>query len=89
MPIPGKRTLKARSVISIFFGMMSLFSLAYTPSPKAAVRSGCAWYSGIKYYTDATLTTQCGFRTYWCDGTESQAGCETEYAKVLTCTCRE
>ncbi len=89
MPEVGKRVLNGRSVVSIFFGMVSLLTLAYPPSPKAATRSGCVWYAITRYYTDATLTTQCGFHTYWCDGTDTQDGCETEYIKVLTCTCRE
>lgn len=88
MPSLRKRTSKGRFVVSILLGMMILFSLASTPSPKATA-STCVAYLNIKYYTDATLATQCGGHWYNCDGTDWQGGCETEYTRVFTCTCEE
>jgi len=86
---PGRRVSKGRSAVSIFFWTISLFSLAYPPSPRAAARDGCFWYLVTRYYTTANFSAQCGYHTYWCDGTDTQEGCVTEYTRVLTCTCRE
>ena len=83
-----KRTLKGRSVASILFGV-ALFAFAYSAPPKAAARAECAWYLTLRYYTDATLTTRSGTRTYMCDGSETLVGYETEYVTGVTCTCRE
>jgi hypothetical protein len=34
----------------------------------------CFWWKGIRYYTDATYTVQCGSRNYYCDGTVGTSG---------------
>lgn len=58
-----------------------------TPSPNASAGVGCVWYWRARYFTDATMTTQCGMTAYMCDGEVAQGGCVTEYVITYTCEC--
>lgn len=55
--------------------------------PETSAKRDCYWYRREKYYTDATYTTFCGMKTYFCEGTVGRSGCVTLYATVETCEC--
>jgi hypothetical protein len=80
---------RSRILLATIIGMLALFSLIYTPSPKASTRMQCQWYKNINYFTDATYTTQCGYTVYFCSGGAGHGGCFTSYTTTGYCDCEE
>jgi hypothetical protein len=59
------------------------------PDAIAKTSANCFWYQSFTYYTDASHTTSCGVRVYFCDGEVGQAGTITQYFSVKYCDCIE
>ncbi|ATB49312.1 hypothetical protein [Corallococcus macrosporus] len=55
-------------------------------SPSLATREDrllCLSDFAVRYYSDATYTTQVGYETCWCGGTPQREGIRTSYRQVL------
>lgn len=91
MSHPQSRRPQARPFAFALAALMILFSLVYTPSPKAkaSARQGCMWYQSITYYTDASHSTMCGGTTWFCDGETGHGGCWTQHYTVNYCECSD
>jgi hypothetical protein len=59
------------------------------PEIIAKTSANCSWFQAFTYYTDASHTTVCGARVYFCDGEVGQGGTVTQYFSVRYCDCIE
>ncbi|MBV9209546.1 MAG: hypothetical protein JOZ52_02895 [Acidobacteria bacterium] len=61
-----------------------------TPSSKLKVRAS-GDETHITYYTDASMTTQCGYTIILCQGWHAHHGCTTSYYTIsyFPCECDE
>lgn len=50
-------------------------------------KENCFWYQSRAYFSDATLTTQVGTRTWFCDGSVGTGGPVTPYYVDQFCEC--
>ena len=71
-----RRPIWRRAMLPLF----TLVAAALLATAGAAPRTSARIQEhDIYYFTDATLTTQCGWKVYTCYGTVKQSGCVTPY----------
>jgi hypothetical protein len=89
MSTQAKRLMKRRIHMALLLVAM-LFLLVTSSAPRrTSAQSGCLWRARVKYYSDASMTYQCGSTIYLCDGTVTHSGCYTDYVTILECQCAE
>jgi hypothetical protein len=89
MSTQAKSLLKSRIVVALLAVTMVFIFFASSATPKASAVQQCFWYQRTVYYTDASLTTQCGVTVWFCDGETGHGGCWTAYTKTEECECIE
>ncbi|HXD32226.1 MAG TPA: hypothetical protein VN643_13975 [Pyrinomonadaceae bacterium] len=81
-----KKFVRTRVLIVILALVVIVFSLMAAPSSRVRVRAN-GDETHITYYTDATLTTQCGYTIILCQGWQAHNGCTTPYYTVSYTPC--
>ncbi len=86
----AKKFVRARVLVTVFALAVMLFALLAAPPSRVRVRAN-GDETHITYYTDATLTTQCGYTVILCQGWRAHNGCTTPYYTVtyVPCQCDE
>jgi hypothetical protein len=85
-----KRFVRPRVLVMTFALAVMLFSLLAAPPSRVRVRAD-GQETHITYYTDATLSTYCGYTVILCQGWHTHNGCTTPYYTVtyIECQCDE
>jgi hypothetical protein len=89
MSTQAKSLLQSRIVVALLAVTMVFSFFASAATPKASAVQQCGWYLRVRYFTDASLTTQCGVTVWSCDGETGHGGCWTSYTKMEDCECFE
>lgn len=84
------RFIRPRVLVFVFTLAVVLISLLAAPPSRVKVRAN-GDETHITYYTDASLTTQCGYTIILCQGWRAHNGCTTPYYTVtyIECECDE
>lgn len=86
----AKRCLKKLTHIALLVVTIILLLVTSSAPPKTSARAACSvWRVRVRYYTDATMTHNCGTKLYLCDGTVTQTGSQSDYTTIEECTCVE
>lgn len=85
-----KRFVRPRVLVFAFALAVMLFSCLAAPPSRVTVRANDQ-ETHITYYTDASLTTACGFTIILCQGWRAHNGCTTPYSTTTyaECQCEE
>jgi hypothetical protein len=73
-----KRPIIKRVVVSLFALVAAALLAAAGAAPGTSAR---IQEHDIYYFTDATYTTQCGYKVFSCERTTVQSGCVTQYTE--------
>lgn len=73
-----KRSIARRLVMSLFGLIAAALLVAAGAAPSTSAR---LQEHDIYYFTDATYTTQCGYKIFSCERTTVQSGCVTQYTQ--------
>ena len=86
-----KRFVTPRVLVWMLALTVMFFSLTAPPSSKVQVHATSGNETHINYYTDATLTTWCGYTIILCQGYRAHGGCTTAFYTVdyVECQCEE
>ena len=84
-----RKYVKVRMLLTLLGLALLFFSLTAAPSSKLKARASGGDETHITYYTDATLTTQCGYTVILCQGWRAHQGCTTSYftESYFPCEC--
>jgi hypothetical protein len=80
-----KRILKHRVFVTCFATALVFLSLTAMTVPTSSAFPPSSVET--EYYTDRTLSEQCGFRSISCDGSFYRTGCLTSYTITHTTPC--
>lgn len=80
-----RRFFVSRTAFIVFAAATACLAFAVTTPPGAAARFKDSTY--IRYYTDATFTVMCGYKTIPCSGGIRQSGCVTEFIESESISC--
>lgn len=87
----ARRRLKRRIHMTLLLVTMILLLVTSSATSWTSAKTQCPGYWRVKvfYYTNASMTYQCGTKAYWCDGNVISSGCSTDYYIIRECECAE
>ena len=74
--------------LAILMSVSFVFASDYFSTSESKT-ANCAWYQSRTYYSDSSLTTQVGYKVWFCDGLIGRSGQTTIYYTTDYCECWE